>query len=380
MFGVGTKGKVLFQQQWQGSLSEYVTAVAWSFNGLLAASSAAGEVVVWEDGSLINLLPAGLTSIDCLAFSDDGKFLAAGGQDGKVRVWSTIPPTHGSRFKSGNPPNALPPLNKGGGQEREVKLIASLDNAPSWVDKLAWSPTYNHLAFSLGRYVQIWDADSQTVITTLPFANSSVLDLAWRPNGESIAISGNGGVKVWSTKDWDDDPYLIDMPSASMVTAWSGDSKYIASGNFDNTITVLEYGIPHPWMMRGFPGKISNLTWSQPLSNNTPLLAASSVEGIAVWKKETDDEDGWDARVLTSHYSKVQALLFHPHSLLLASAADDGWLCLWTKAKQVGQILEGTRGGFSCLAWSQNGKQLAAGGQDGELIVWSESKRGKGFG
>ncbi len=57
--------------------------------------------------------------------------------------------------------------------------------------------------------MQIWDADIQTVITTLPFANSSVLDLAWRPNGASIAISGKVGVKVWSTQDWDDDPYLI---------------------------------------------------------------------------------------------------------------------------------------------------------------------------
>ena len=358
MFGVGTKGKVLFQQQWQGSLSEYVTAVAWSPDGLLAASSAAGEVIVWQDGSLISLLPAGVASIDCLAFSDDGKFLAAGGQDGKARVWS-IPPT----------------LLK-----EEVKLIASLDNAPSWVDKLAWSPTCNQLAFSLGRYVQIWDADSQTVITTLPFANSSVLDLAWRPNGESIATAGNGGVKVWSTIDWDDDPYLIDMPSASMVTAWSGDSKYIASGNFDNTITVLEYGSLHPWIMRGFPGKISNLTWSQRGSSNAPLLAASSIEGIAVWKKEADDKDGWNARVLDLHDRKIQALLFRPHSLLLASAADDGWLCLWRGAKQVGQILEGARGGFSCLAWSQDGQQLAAGGQDGELVIWSESKRGKGFG
>lgn len=354
MFSVGTKGKVLFQQQWQGNLSEYVTAVAWSPSGLLAASSAAGEVVVWQDGNLVSLLPAGVASIDCLAFSADGKFLAAGGQDGQVRVYS--------------------PLSQGG-----LGGIYTLDNAPSWVDRLAWSPICNHLAFCLGRYVQIWDADTQTVITTLPFANSSVLDLAWQPNGESLAVSGDGGVKVWSTKDWDDDPYLIDMPSASIVNAWSGDSKYIASGNFDNTITVLEYGIPDPWVMRGFPGKIANLTWSQALSNDAPLLAASSVEGIAVWQKETDDQDGWNARVLTSHYSKIQALLFHPHRLLLASAADDGWLCLWTKAKQVGQILEGARSGFSCLAWSQDGQQLAAGGQNGELIIWSESKRGKGF-
>jgi WD40 repeat protein len=363
MFGVGAKAKVLFQQQWRGSLSEYVTAVAWSPDGVLAASSAAGEVVLWQDDSLINLLPAGLASIDCLAFSADGRFLATGGQDGKVRVWS-IP---------------LDPLKKGGKLEQKVKLIASLDNTPKWIDKLSWSPTCNQLAFSLGRYIQIWDADTQTVITTLPFANSSVLDLAWQPNGTNIAIAGDGGVKVWSTKDWDDDPYLIDMPSASIVTAWSGDSKYIASGNLDNTVTVLEYGSPFPWVMRGFPGKISNLTWSQSLANHAPLLAASSMEGVAVWKKEINDQDGWNVRILTLHNDKVQALEFHPNSLLLASAADDGWLILWTKAKQVGQILEGAPHGFSSLAWSKNGQQLAAGGRDGELIIWSECKRGKGF-
>lgn len=358
MFSLSAKRKVLFQEHWRCSLSEYVTAVAWSSNSLLAASSAAGEVVVWQDGNLVSLLSAGIASIDCLAFSSDGKFLAAGGQDGKVKVWSISDSS----------------VSQG------LEKNQTLDNTPLWVDKLAWSPTCNHLAFSFGRYVQIWDADNQTVITTLPFVNSSVLDLAWRPNGKSIAIAGNGGVKVWSTKDWDDDPYVIDMPSASIVTAWSADSRYIASGNFDNTITVLEYGNPHPWVMRGFPGKISNLTWSQRLSNKTPLLAASSIEDIAVWKKEADDKDGWNACVLNLHDSRIQGLEFHPHSLLLASAADDGWLCLWTKAKQVGQILESTGNGFSCLAWSQDGRHLAAGSQDGTLIVWSESKRGKGFG
>ncbi|MGL5835708.1 MAG: WD40 repeat domain-containing protein, partial [Waterburya sp.] len=295
MFDVGVRGKILFQPKWQGNLSEYVTAVAWSPDGILAASSAAGEVVLWQDGSLINLLPAGLASIDCLAFSADGKFIAAGGQDGKVRVWEI---------------------------KDRANLIVTLDNAPKWVDKLSWHPTCNQLAFSLGRYVQIWDADNQTVITTLPFTNSSVLDLAWQPKIANIAIAGDGGVKIWDANNWDDDPYVIEMPSASIVTAWSSDSKYIASGNLDNTITVLEYSSSNPWVMRGFPGKISNLTWSQSLSNHAPLLAASSIEGIAVWKKAANDEDGWNASVLTVHDGKIQALEFHPNSLLLASAAD----------------------------------------------------------
>ncbi|MEL6494185.1 MAG: hypothetical protein AAFQ41_03560 [Cyanobacteria bacterium J06623_7] len=362
MPSVKKPGKTFFEQQWLGNLSEYVTAIAWSADDLLAASSAAGQVILWQDGNLISLLPEGLESIDCLAFSADGRFLAAGGQDGKVEVWSMNP-------------SLLKGIRVGA-----LDLIATLDNAPSWIDKLAWSPIGNYLAFSVGRYVQIWSADTQAVVTTLPFEDSSVLDLAWRPSGEEIAIAGNGGVKVWSAKDWDSDPYLIDMPTASIFITWSGDGKYIASGNLDKTITVLEYGIPHPWVIRGFPGKVVNLAWSSKESSNVPWLTASSMEVVAVWEKQAEDEDGWNPRILTFHDRKVQALKFHPHNLLLASAGDDGHLCLWTKAKQIGQVLEGAKGGFSCLAWSQNGKQLAAGGQNGELIIWSESGRGKGFG
>ncbi|MCU0532463.1 MAG: hypothetical protein MUD14_00935 [Hydrococcus sp. Prado102] len=347
--------KPLFDRRWSGMLSEYVTAIAWSSKEILAVSSAAGEVVLWQDDSLVTLLPSNeeSQSIDCLAFSHDGQFLAAGGQDGKVRIWRI---------------------------REQPELITTLENAPKWVDKIKWSPKRNLLAFSLGRYVQIWDAEVQNIVTTLAFEASSVLGMAWRPNGEHLAIAGNQGAKVWSSDNWDEDPYVIHMEAASIAIAWSGDSKYIASGNLDYTITVMEWNSPFPWVMRGFPGKIRNLTWSTPKQGTAPLLAASSVEGIAVWRKAKDDNEGWNAQILDLHDGVVQDLAFQPNSLLLASAADDGWLCLWQKAKQVGQILEGADKGFSCLAWHPNAHLLAAGGKDGELIIWSESSRGKGFG
>lgn len=156
MFNLGYSFKNLLKRQWRGELSEYVTAVTWSADGLLAASSAAGEVLLWDaqtqqETPILSSADTEEQSIDCLAFSPDGQFLAAGGQDGKVRLW---------RLTSN--PKFLQP-------------IATLNNAPKWIDRLAWNPTCNHLGFSLGRYVQVWDAEAGEIVATLPFASSSVL-------------------------------------------------------------------------------------------------------------------------------------------------------------------------------------------------------------
>jgi hypothetical protein len=41
--------------------------------------------------------------------------------------------------------------------------------------------------------------------------------------------------------------------------------------------------------------------------------------------------------------------------------------------------LEGAPQGFSCMNWHPQGALLAAGGQNGELLVWTKASRGAGF-
>jgi WD40 repeat protein len=349
-----------FDLEWRSALSDYVTAINWSADGkILAVSSAIGEVKLRLGNELINLQSDTGKSVDGLAFSGDGKFLAAGGQDGEVRVWDT----------------------------HTQQTIITLENAPNWVDKLAWCPQKNLLAFSLGKYVQIWDADAKELVVTLNFDNSSVLSLDWSHDGNYLAIAGYQGVKIWQFPHWDEDPYFFSVPSASLAVTWSRNGKYIASGNMDKTICVLETGCiadgrqAEPWLMHGFPGKIRHLAWSNTTTSpNEPLLASSSVEGVVVWEHQDDKSLGWDATVLNGHSETVEAIAFAPHSLMLASAAADGCVCLWKQAKHLSQILQGASAGFSCLAWHPEGDKLAAGGHHGELLVWKQSLRGKGFG
>lgn len=343
----------LFALHWRGLLSDYVTAVAWSPDGAtLAATSASGEVVLWQGVDDVVTLTAGVgRSVDCLAFSQDGQLLATGGQDGQVKIWCL-------------------PMGE---------LIATFDNAPIWVDKLAWSPGGNLLAFSLGRSVQVWDASKSHIAATLNFDASSVFDINWHPDGRSLTVSGYKGAKIWRTQDWNEDPYTLVVPTASLAICWSPNGKYLASGNFDRTISVLEWNNRQiekesdSWMMHGLPGKVRKLAWSEAVINvGAPLLASCSAQNIAVWSKQLDDSGGWEGRELEGHEGVVMAIAFQPGTFLLASAAEDGFVCLWSEATQVAQILDDAASGCSCLAWHPQGHQLTAGTDNGELLIWSQ--------
>jgi WD40 repeat protein len=342
---------IAFSSQWRGQMSEYVTSLAWSPEGTLAAGSANGQILLWRDQEEIELRGDTGGSIDALDFSSDGRFLAAGGQDGRVTVWQMSP---------------LP------------EIIATLDNSPYWVDQLSWCPNQPDLAFSIGKYLQIWNATERAIVSTLPFLSSSVFGLAWRADGTALAVAGDGGVKVWDARDWNDDPYEVDLPAASITVAWSGDGRFLASSSLDHTITVLQWGNPHPWVMRGFPGKIRALAWSGTRKNSAPLLAAASLDGIVVWTKGKTDQEGWDGQVLTGHEGVIQAIAFQPNSSLLASVGEDDRLTLW-RGKQLLQTINGAGNGFSTLAWEPSGERLATGGQGGELTIWAPTSRGRGF-
>jgi WD40 repeat protein len=133
--------------------------------------------------------------------------------------------------------------------------------------------------------------------------------------------------------------------------------------------------------MRGFPGKVRQLAWSDITVGQAPLLASASDTAVVIWRKKSDASDGWDAQVLDLHEQRVNAIAFQPGSTLLASAAEDGQLCLWKKAQQVAPNpgRELPRASLPSPG-APTGKWLAAGGQQGEWLVWKQHSRGRGFG
>ena len=342
---VKSPSKKQFKLTDKQQLSEYITGIAWSVDGNLAMITAAGELAIWQAGKLNVLASPNNYSLDCLGFSHNGKYLAVAGQKGEVQIWQNI--DHG------------------------FELFTTVNNDKAWIDSLAWHPSENVLAYAVNRQIKVWDVDNNNEIASLEFQDSSVFNLAWHPEGHLLAASGHGGVKVWQKEDWQKTPYHLEVPGASLECAWSSNGKYLASGNLDRTISLLHWDNPPPWLMQGFPGKVSQVAWSQ---SDKSLLAASCQEGVSVWQYQ---QNNWHNYIL-KHQKTVKAISFSPNSSLLATAGDDGKISLWQGNKLI-KFLQGTNNGLSCLAWQPTGKYLVAGGQNGELFVYQESISGKGF-
>lgn len=338
------------ERKWRGHLDDYVTAIAWSPDSQqVAACDGAGAIQYLNRVTQqTHCLQAGTgKSVDALAYSADGCFLAASGQNGHISIWEM----------SGEVPT----------------LSACLDHPRTWVDQLTWHPRRSELAFGLGRQAQIWDAQTQEIITTLAFEASSVLDLAWHPQQDWLAVGGHEGIKIW--QDWDEDPILREIPTSCLCVDWSPDGQYLAAGNLDRSLLVWPWDQDMPWRMAGFPGKIRQLAWSEHLGNDVPpMLSVASGSCVITWERQGDS---WEAEMLERHTQSVNAIAFQPGTSLLASTATDGYLCLWKGGRKLLQSEKGISG--SALAWSPDGQTLAIGGQQGEWQLWTQSERGRGF-
>jgi len=361
--------KSFLERSFKHRLSDYVTAIAWSpLGNLLAAASGAGEVQLVRPSKAgfkyKPLCPTTDQSVDVLAFSSDGKWLAMAGQAGEVSLWQVDAETVGH--------------------------ADTLECGSAWIDRLQWHPSRPWLAFNQGKQVQIWDAEraESVALLTLP---AHVQALGWSPNGCHFAVSAQKNVYIWDSQQWAQPLYQWELPSASRLLSWSPEGAYLASINQDSTVGVLtlakaEYlqqlseGLASgeltldqsdlPDWMRGFPGKIRQMAWAQKADGTeSPMFAIATRELLVLW--QLSSESGWQNWMLDIHNDNVLDVAFQPNTDLLASASAEGWVILWKGATEVAQILDGAKTGFSCIAWHPTGEHLAAGGQQGEVIIWT---------
>jgi WD40 repeat protein/energy-coupling factor transporter ATP-binding protein EcfA2 len=187
-----------------------ILKVSFSPDDRLLAAAVSGDqtIEIWRvaDGQLVKSIPQG-TQVNSVSFSPNGQMVAAGGEDGKVKLWSLDGNllkvfTHGElvydvAFNSDT-------ILASGGKNKEVKLWRIADDKP--MKPLSYGDTIYGIAFSYDRQliaaggddktIKIWRiTDSQKVASL--FNGNPVNSISFSPDNQTIASSDEKLIRLW---------------------------------------------------------------------------------------------------------------------------------------------------------------------------------------
>ena len=306
------------------------------------------------------------SGVNAVAFSPDGRILAAGNDDGTVRLWNVTSPA--------NPQPLGQPL-------------ASSDSVLGGVNAVAFSPDGRILATGNGDgTVRLWNVTSpahpQPLGQPLTRGTVSAFSVAFSPDGRILAAGNNDGtVRLWNvTNPANPQPLgqpLTSSKKAVFSVAFSPDGRILAAGNNDGTVRLWNVTSPvHPQPL-GQPLTGVGPILSVAFSPNGRILASANSDGtVRLWNVTSPAHPQPLGQPLTSSTVEVSSVAFSPDGRILAAGNGDGTVRLWNLAspahpQPLGQPLTGSTGTVWSVAFSPDGRTLAAGAEDGTVRLWS---------
>jgi WD40 repeat protein len=318
-------------------------AIAFSHDGKLLAANNYGAIEIYDFAThqVCQHLPGHSAGIRCVAFLPDGKTLVSGGNNWTLKFWDLTT-----------------------GQER--RELEQLAGEP---DKLVVSPDGTRLAIAQADgTVEVREIESRQA--RLYGHRDLVCALAFSPDGTRLASgSADKAIKIW------DLACPVDLPPGARqghkvwALAYSPDGKLLASGADPGTgpLSVLEVATGQ--VRATLPYAIAAA-----FSPDGKVLAGNMRNEVALWDVAT-----WQQQATLSggHPEFVTAVKFSPDGKTLASASQDGTICLWEIAgrRRRANLDDAHPSGWVfSLEFSPDGASLAsAGHQDcvrGEAALW----------
>lgn len=329
----------------------WVTAVAFSPDeNLLAAGYDDGAVRLWawRDQRLVREIRGHKRAVSALAFDRDGGRLASAGEDKNIYLWE---------MKKGNKIGAL---------------VGHTDRIPA----VAWHPDGRRL-YSAGwdTTARVWDVDSCEPIILLNSHAGQVYTLALSADGCLLACADSANaVHIWDAARNREAGVLHPQAGEIRALAFGPDGRRLASGGLGRFVHIWDSGKA----LEDGPAADGQATRTcvalSPDSRRLATLGAGAALGL--WR--TDDATpaaGLEDVDLLRAFAASPDGRWIAGSRAVSETAEpaEATLGLWAAAagRRVA-LLEGQGGPVTALAFSSDSGLLATGGfRSGDVWLWS---------
>lgn len=325
---------------------------------LLAAIGSGKTIQIWEvaTGKLVHAV-YGTESFSSVAFSGDGRMIAAGGgfPDKNVRTWNLGTGKETGRFEVIS--------NRGAG----VALSSDGTELATW----ACDPVESLTNRSVGAVAQIWDVAAKKEIHRLT-AEDAVLGLGVAPSGKEVAIDTKRSVQIFE----------LATGSSRRLSRKAGEPGFPASKpSYAPDGKSLAVFTPIPLAGHGFTlwDAVTGTRQSPPVPPCPPnsvvfagnRILACGVHGhtVRVW----DVDSGKDLVPVKGHCGAITSLVWTSKDRTIVSADSKGRVCLWDVA--TGRMTFETQGSYSQDNSYPSGAGLCAVAPDSKHIVTADGRR-----
>jgi eukaryotic-like serine/threonine-protein kinase len=324
-----------------------------------AASSVIAHTVPSATQTTINnqkglIFTGHLASVNAVAWSPDGKFIASASDDTFVQVFESATGTRRIIYRGHTEEVAAVAWSPNGrviasaGQDRTVQVWnATSGGAPvltykghtDRVNSVSWSSNAHLLASgSDDKSVQVWQAGNGTRAFTFLGHTAGVLCVGWQPNASSVASgSWDGTLRDWATVQHGDH-----FNAGDQIFTYSGHGNH----------------------------EVSALAWS-PNSNLIASAGADQTVQISNGGDGTPRPPFFTDHRRNDHINRVFAVSWSPDGTSIASGDEDGNVYVWKAAgRKTYFIYTGHKAAVNAVAWSPDGKFIASASADTTVHVW----------